>query len=201
MKTKADNVIWWDTKINKEKRSSIKKQKPCILWFTGLSGSGKSVTADAVEHLLFEKGYHTFILDGDNMRYGLNRDLGFSNNDRIENIRRNAEVAKLMVNAGLIVMVTIISPFSEQRKLARNLFSKEEFIEIYMNTPLDLCERRDAKGLYKKARKGEIKEFTGIDSPYEPPETPEITLYTKEQSIIDNANVVIDYLKQKDFIL
>jgi len=155
----------------------LNNQKPSCLWFTGLSGSGKSTLANALEKKLFEMGKRTYILDGDNLRLGLNSDLGFTDSDRVENIRRVTEVAKLMVDAGLIVLVTFISPFDRDRKIARSKFEGGEFIEIYLNTPLEECERRDPKGLYKKARAGMLKNFTGIDSPYEPPSNPDITIH------------------------
>jgi len=163
--------------INKTARSMLNDQKPSCLWFTGLSGSGKSTLANALEKKLFEMGKRTYILDGDNLRLGLNSDLGFTDSDRVENIRRVTEVAKLMVDAGLIVLVTFISPFDRDRKIARSKFEDGEFIEIYLNTPLEECERRDPKGLYKKARAGMLKNFTGIDSPYEPPSNPDITIH------------------------
>ena len=163
--------------INKLARSILNGQKPSCLWFTGLSGSGKSTLANELEKKLFEMGKRTYILDGDNLRLGLNSDLGFTDSDRVENIRRVTEVAKLMVDAGLIVLVTFISPFDRDRKIARSKFEEGEFIEIYLNTPLEECERRDPKGLYKKARAGMLKNFTGIDSPYEPPSNPDITIH------------------------
>lgn len=164
--------------INKEARAALNQQKPICLWFTGLSGSGKSTIANALEQELYKMGKHTYILDGDNMRHGLNHDLGFTEADRIENIRRVAEVAKLMVDAGLIVLATFISPFQKDREMVRNKFQQGEFIEIYVDTPLEECEKRDPKGLYKKAREGLIKNFTGLDSKYEPPTSPEIKVKT-----------------------
>lgn len=173
--------------INKESRSALNQQKSICLWFTGLSGSGKSTLANALEKELFRMGKHTYILDGDNVRHGLNQDLGFTEGDRIENIRRIAEVAKLMVDAGLIVLVTLISPFRKDRQMARDKFHNGEFIEIYVDTSLEECEKRDAKGLYKKARLGLIKNFTGIDSPYEAPHQPELAI---------NSNIKIEKLLQ-----
>ena len=164
---------------------SLNQQRPCVIWFTGLSGSGKSTIANELEKKLFEIGKRTYILDGDNLRHGLNNDLGFSEQDRVENIRRVAEVAKLMVDAGLIVLATFISPYRSDRQAARELFEEGEFIEIFVDTPLDLCESRDPKGLYKKARQGLIKNFTGIDSPYEQPTKAEITIKINELNIID----------------
>jgi adenylyl-sulfate kinase len=170
------------------------------LWFTGLSASGKSTTANAVERKLFELGHHTYLLDGDNVRHGLNKDLGFSDSDRIENIRRIGEMTKLFADAGLIVLSAFISPFRTDRQMVRDLVDEGEFIEIHMATPLSVCEQRDPKGLYQKARKGEIKNFTGIDSSYEAPESPEITLNTAECDIEACADKVIAYLKQNHII-
>src|SRR5574342_262334 len=166
----------------------MKHQRARCLWFTGLSGSGKSTVANLLEKRLHADGKHTYMLDGDNMRHGLNRDLGFTEEDRVENIRRVAEVAKLLVDAGLIVMVAFISPYRAERQLARSLFEDGEFIEIFVDTPLEECERRDVKGLYAKARRGELKNFTAIDSQYEPPELPEIhlrTLETRPEACVD----------------
>jgi len=173
---RAKNVVPQAFSVNQEARSAAKNQAPKVFWFTGLSGSGKSTIANVFEQKLHAMGRHTYILDGDNVRHGLNRDLGFTETDRVENIRRVAEVARLMVDAGLIVLVTFISPFRADRAMARSLFKKGEFIEVFVDTPLEVAEQRDPKGLYAKARKGEIKNFTGIDSPYEAPETPEIRL-------------------------
>jgi bifunctional enzyme CysN/CysC len=171
---RASNIHWQALEIDKRERAALKHQKQRCVWFTGLSGSGKSTLANWVEKRLYAEGRHTYILDGDNVRHGLNRDLGFTAVDRVENIRRIAEVAKLMVDAGLIVLVSFISPYQAERKLARELFDNDEFIEVFVDTPLEECERRDTKGLYAKARCGELKNFTGIDSPYEPPEAPEV---------------------------
>ena len=179
---RAQNIHWQAIEINKEAHASIKNQKACVLWFTGLSGSGKSTIANLVEKRLYSMGHHTFLLDGDNVRHGLNRDLGFTDADRVENIRRVAEVSKLMIDAGLIVLVSFISPFRTERRMARGLVEQGEFFEVYVNTPLAVAEARDPKGLYKKARAGEIKHFTGIDSDYEPPENPELTLDTTQMS-------------------
>ncbi len=175
---RAANVHWQALDVNQQARATIKQQTPKCLWFTGLSGSGKSTIANLVEKRLLAEGKHTYLLDGDNVRHGLNRDLGFSDADRVENIRRVAEVAKLMVDAGLIVIVSFISPFREERRMARELFAAGEFIEVFVDTPLEECERRDVKGLYAKARAGQIPNFTGIDSPYERPEQAEIVLDT-----------------------
>jgi bifunctional enzyme CysN/CysC len=175
---RADNIHWQALDVDKAARARIKGQKPCALWFTGLSGAGKSTIANLLEKRLLAAGKHTYLLDGDNVRHGLNKDLGFTNADRVENIRRIAEVMRLMVDAGLIVMVSFISPFRSERRMARNLVAEGEFLEIFVDTPLAEAERRDTKGLYKKARRGELKHFTGIDSPYEEPEQPEIRIDT-----------------------
>ncbi len=175
---RASNIHWQALEINKQSRATIKHQAPRCVWFTGLSGSGKSTLANLLEKRLHKEGKHTYILDGDNVRHGLNRDLGFTEADRVENIRRVAEVAKLMVDAGLIVLVSFISPFRSERRLARELFAKGEFVEVFVDTPLAECERRDPKGLYAKARRGELKNFTGIDSEYEPPAAAEVHLQT-----------------------
>lgn len=196
----SDNVVWHSHRVLKKNRAIQKKQQPCILWFTGLSGAGKSTVAGAVELKLFEMGHHTYLLDGDNVRYGLNKDLGFSDDDRIENIRRIGETSKLFVDSGLIVLTAFISPFRSDRKLVRDLVNDYEFIEVHISTPIDVCEDRDPKGLYKKARAGQIKNFTGIDSDYEKPLSPEITVNTAELDIEQCANLVIDYLKQKQMI-
>ncbi|MBB4276588.1 sulfate adenylyltransferase subunit CysN [Rhizobium mongolense] len=175
---RADNVHWQATDVNKGARAATKSQRPGVLWFTGLSGSGKSTIANALDRLLHARGKHTYMLDGDNVRHGLNRDLGFTEADRVENIRRVAEVAKLMADAGLIVLVSLISPFRDERRMARELMEEDEFIEIFVDTPLDECARRDPKGLYEKAFAGKIANFTGVSSPYEIPESPELHLET-----------------------
>lgn len=193
-------IVWQEHNIDKLSRSSQKRQKPCILWFTGLSASGKSTTANAVEKKLFELGHHTYLLDGDNVRHGLNKDLGFGDADREENIRRIGEISKLFTDAGLIVLSAFISPFRSDRKMVRELVGEGEFVEIHMSTPLSVCEDRDPKGLYKKARQGSIKNFTGIDSAYEAPESPEITLNTAECDIEACADQVIAYLKHQHII-
>lgn len=195
-----EGIVWHQHHIDKAARSAQKRQKPCILWFTGLSASGKSTIANAVERKLFELGHHTYLLDGDNVRHGLNKDLGFSDSDRIENIRRIGEMAKLFADAGLIVLSAFISPFRADRKMVRDLVGAGEFIEIHMSTPLTVCEQRDPKGLYKKARRGEVKNFTGIDSAYEEPLSPEIILNTAESDIETCADTVIAYLKQNHII-
>ena len=195
-----NNIIWHPHRLSREDRASLKKQKPCILWFTGLSGSGKSTIANRVEEMLFEMKKHTYLLDGDNIRSGLNRDLGFSPQDRVENIRRVAEVARLFVDAGIIVLTAFISPYRSERDSVRESVEEGEFIEIFVDTPLEVCESRDPKGLYKKARAGEIPDFTGIDSDYEEPINPEIVLKTAQMSIDESANEVIAYLKNRGYI-
>jgi bifunctional enzyme CysN/CysC len=173
---RADNVHWQHLDVDRAARARIKGQVPKVLWFTGLSGAGKSTVANLVDKRLHALGYHTFVLDGDNVRHGLNRDLGFTDEDRVENIRRVAEVARLMADAGLIVLVSFISPFRAERRMARELFADGEFLEVFVDVPLEVAEARDVKGLYRKARAGLIPNFTGIDSPYEAPEHPEVHL-------------------------
>ncbi len=194
---RATNIHLQALDVNKEAHARLKSQKPAILWFTGLSGAGKSTIANIVEKRLHAEGRHTYLLDGDNVRHGLNRDLGFTEADRVENIRRVAEVSRLMVDAGLIVLVSFISPFRAERRMARELVAEDEFIEVYCDTPLDVAEARDVKGLYKKARAGEIKNFTGIDSPYEPPEHPEIRLESGARSPEELADAVIALLRAR----
>jgi bifunctional enzyme CysN/CysC len=191
---RASNVHWQALDVNKASRAAQKHQKPAVLWFTGLSGSGKSTIANLIEKRLHLLGHHTYILDGDNVRHGLNKDLGFSDEDRVENIRRVAEVAKLMADAGLIVLVSFISPFAAERRSARELMPKGEFIEVFVDTPIEDCAARDPKGLYAKAMRGEIKNFTGIDSPYERPEAPEIHLKTSGRDPLELAKEVEDYI-------
>lgn len=195
-----NNIVWHDHKITRAERSANKNQKPCLLWFTGLSGSGKSTIANALDVALHERGYHTFLLDGDNVRHGLCQDLGFSNEDRIENIRRVGEVCKLFADAGLIVMSAFISPFASDRRMVRELFPAGEFIEVFMDAPLETCELRDPKGLYQKARAGEIKHFTGIDSPYESPEHPEICLNTSQKTVDECIEALVRFLKELELI-
>lgn len=197
----ADNIVWHDHKITRAERSDNKNQKPCLLWFTGLSGSGKSTIANALDVALHKRGYHTFLLDGDNVRHGLCSDLGFSDNDREENIRRVGEVCKLFADAGLIVMSAFISPFTSDRRMVRKLFPAGEFIEVFMDTPLETCEERDPKGLYRKARSGEIKHFTGIDSPYEIPSHPELRLDTSTMSVEACVETLIAYLLEREMII
>jgi len=191
---RAENVHWQALEVNKRSRAEIKHQRPAVLWFTGLSGSGKSTIANCVEKILHASGKHTYILDGDNVRHGLNRDLGFTNEDRVENIRRVAETAKLMTDAGLIVIVSFISPFKAERQLARELMEEGEFIEIFVDTPIEECARRDPKGLYKKAEAGTLKNFTGISSPYERPENPELHLHTLGHQPLELAERIVDFL-------
>lgn len=196
----STNIVWHAHHVTREERSAQKNQRPCVLWFTGLSGAGKSTLANAVEALLYQKQHHSYILDGDNIRHGLNKGLGFSDADRIENIRRIGEVSKLLVDAGLIALTAFISPFRADRDLVRSLFTGNEFIEIYVQAPLDVCEQRDPKGLYKKARAGEIKNFTGIDSRYEEPVSPELVVNTAQHSLEECARQVVTYLEGKGFL-
>lgn len=197
---RAANIHHHVMKVDQQARALTKQQKPCVLWFTGLSGAGKSTIADLVEQRLHAIGHHTMLLDGDNVRFGLNRDLGFSDEDRVENIRRVGEVSKLMIEAGLITLVSFISPFQSERKMARDLLEDDEFFEIFVDAPLDVCEQRDPKGLYKKARAGEIPNFTGIGSDYEPPENPELRLAAGTDSADDLATQVITMMRAKGII-
>ncbi len=194
------NIVWHDHHVSKEERAKIKGQKSCILWFTGLSGSGKSTIANAVEVKLNELHKHTYLLDGDNIRMGLNKGLGFSDEDRIENIRRIGEVSKLFVDAGTIVLTAFISPFQRERDAVRALVKEGEFVEVFIDTPLEVCESRDPKGLYQKARKGEIPNFTGISSPYEAPVKPEIHIVNDAISIEDVTQQIIDYLEERGYL-
>src|SRR5262249_22156307 len=175
---RAQNVHWQAIDVNKSARSALNGQRPCVLWYTGLSGAGKSTIANLVDKQLHAQGRHTYLLDGDNVRHGLNRDLGFTDADRVENIRRIAEVARLMVDAGLVVGAAFISPFRAERRMARALLAPGEFVEIFVHAPLAVVEQRDPKGLYQKARRGVLKNFTGIDSPYEEPDSPELRIDT-----------------------
>jgi bifunctional enzyme CysN/CysC len=197
---RASNIHWQALSVDRSARARLKHQKPCVLWFTGLSGSGKSTVANLVEKQLFSRGRHTTILDGDNVRHGLNRDLGFTDADRVENIRRVAETAKLMSDAGLIVLVSFISPFRSEREMARGLMPEGEFIEIFVDTPLELAEARDPKGLYARARAGEITNFTGVDSPYEAPNAPDIHLRTAGLEPEALAEQVIGYLEKRGLL-
>jgi len=192
---RGDNLTLHRLAIDKPARAAQKNQRACVLWLTGLSGAGKSATANAVERRLHAMGRHSYTLDGDNLRHGLTRDLGFTAADRVENVRRIAEVARLFVDAGLIVLVSVISPFRDERRMAREMMEEGEFVEVFVDCPIEVCERRDPKGLYRKARAGEIRNFTGVDSAYEPPESPEIVLKTAEHSVDEVAEQVMDYLR------
>jgi bifunctional enzyme CysN/CysC len=191
---RSQNVHWQALDVDKNTRANLKGQRPCVLWFTGLSGAGKSTIANLVEKRLLTLGRHTYLLDGDNVRHGLNKDLGFTDADRVENIRRVAEVARLMADAGLIVLVSFISPFRAERRMARGLLPEGEFVEVFVDTPIQVAEARDPKGLYKKARAGQLKNFTGVDSPYEAPENPEVRLDTTTLSPEDAVEALFDYL-------
>jgi len=191
---RSQNVHWQAIDIDRKQHAALKNQKPAVLWFTGLSGSGKSTIANMVEKKLHRMNRHTFLLDGDNVRHGLNKDLGFTEADRIENIRRVGEVAKLMTDGGLIVITAFISPFQADREMVRSMLPEGEFIEVFIDTPLKVAEARDVKGLYKKARSGELKNFTGIDSPYEAPRNPEVRIDTTVLSPEDAANLIVDTL-------
>jgi len=197
---RATNVHWQAHDVNKDARAELKGQKPAVLWFTGLSGSGKSTIANLVERALFAEGRHTYLLDGDNVRHGLTRDLGFTDADRVENIRRVGEAAKLFVDAGLIVLTAFISPFRSERDMARGLLKDGEFIEIFIDTPLEICMQRDPKGLYQKAKAGEIKNFTGISSPYEAPESPDLTIHTVEADAATHAAAIVAYLRERGYV-
>jgi adenylylsulfate kinase len=186
------NIQFQHFALTQNERAQIKQQSPMCLWMTGLSGAGKSTLANALEQELNKQGKHTYILDGDNLRHGLNSDLGFSEVDRNENVRRAAEAAQLMVDAGLIVIVGLISPFKKERDWARSLFKDNQFKEIYISTSLQECEQRDVKGLYQKARRGEVKDFTGIDSPYEPPENPDVIIDTENKAVSDCVQLILE---------
>ena len=192
---KNSNLIYHQASVTRQRRNNLNKHRSIVLWFTGLSGSGKSTLAHALEEKLFQKGLRTFVLDGDNVRHGLNSNLDFSEADRTENIRRISEVSKLMIEAGLIVMTAFISPFKKDRDEARSLILHDNFIEIYCKASLEVCESRDIKGLYKLARLGEIKNYTGIDSPYEVPENPKLIIDTDKESIEDALAIILSYLK------
>ena len=194
---RAANTYFQSFEVTKTARARLNGQSPVLLWFTGLSGAGKSTIANNLERKLHALGKRTFVLDGDNVRHGLNRDLGFTEADRVENIRRVAEVAKLFVEAGLITIVSFISPFRAEREMARGLMGPDEFVEIFVDTPLEICEQRDPKGLYRKARRGELRNFTGLDSPYERPETPELVLDSFNQHPEDLADRVITFLQRR----
>ncbi len=197
---KDENVIWHQHTVDQNLRAKQKSQKPCVIWFTGLSGSGKSTIAGALENALVARNQHTYLLDGDNVRHGLCGDLGFSDDDRKENIRRIGETAKLMSDAGLIVLSAFISPFTQERDSVRKVLAAGEFIEVHVATSLSVCESRDPKGLYKKARTGEIANFTGISSDYQPPISPELILKTDELSIEQSVAQLINFLTQSGYI-
>lgn len=192
----STNLVWHAHKVSRADRAAQKKQKPAIIWLTGLSGSGKSTLANALEGELLRSGHHSYLLDGDNVRMGLNKNLGFTDADRVENIRRIGEVAKLFADAGLIAITAFISPFRADRDLVRALVPSGEFFEVYVKAPLAICEQRDPKGLYKKARAGQIKQFTGIDSPYEEPTNPELVIDTDTQSLEQSTQLLLSKLKQ-----
>jgi len=194
------NITGYEGLIKKQDRIKLKQQKPCILWFTGLSGSGKSTIANAIEAILYAHNYFTYLLDGDNIRQGLNKDLVFDKDSRIENIRRVGEVAKLFVDSGQIVLTAFISPFINEREMVKNLVETGEFVEIFIDTPLEICENRDPKGLYKKARMGEIKDFTGINSPYEKPMKPDIHILNDRITIEKACDKIIKYLIKNGYI-
>jgi len=197
---RSQNVRWQSLDIDKSARAALMGHKPCVIWFTGLSGAGKSTIANLVEKRLHALGRHTYLLDGDNVRHGLNKDLGFTDADRVENIRRVAEVARLMVDAGLVVLASFISPFRSERRMARTLFGQGEFVEVFVDTPLDVAESRDPKGLYGKARRGDLKNFTGVDSPYEVPEHADLRLDTTRLSAEDSALAVLDHLERAGIV-
>ena len=197
---KATNITWHEATVTAEDREKLLNQKGCVIWFTGLSGSGKSTLANAVEQVLHQQRHHTYVLDGDNVRHGLNKNLGFSPEDREENIRRIGEVAKLFADAGTIVMTAFISPYCADRDRARALIAEDRFVEVFVDCPLNVCEERDTKGLYKKARAGEIKEFTGISAPYEPPMNPEVTVNTAALSIEECAQAVVEALVKAELV-
>jgi adenylyl-sulfate kinase len=194
-----NNIIWHANTVTQDRRETIKTQRACVLWFTGLSAAGKSTLANLVENKLNQMRQHTYLLDGDNIRHGLNGDLGFSDAHRVENIRRITELTRLFVDAGLIVISALISPFRADRDLARSLHSGR-FIEIYLDTPIEICEQRDKKGLYKKARLGQIANFTGIDSPYEPPSNPELIIKTHEEATDASVQKIINFLIEQKFV-
>jgi adenylylsulfate kinase len=197
---KLNNITWHQSTVTKKNRQLLNGHKSCVLWFTGLSGSGKSTLANAVDFQLFKQGFRSYVLDGDNIRHGLNKDLRFGNYDRKENIRRIGEVAKLFVDSGQIVSSAFISPFRKDRAIVRSMFEEQEFIEIFLNCPIHVCEDRDPKGLYKKARQGEIPDFTGINSSYEIPDCPEIIIETNTTTIEESIQQIFAYLKVKKIL-
>ena len=200
MRENKENIVWHESAVTKHKRRTQNGHQSFILWFTGLSASGKSTVANALSHSLFQLGKQAYVLDGDNVRHGLNHDLGFSEEDRKENIRRIGEVSKLFIDSGQIVLTAFISPYREDRELVRNLVEEREFIEVYVHCSIEECERRDPKGLYKKARKKEIIHFTGISAPYEKPHNPEIILDTENNSIEECVDYLLNALKNKQLI-
>jgi adenylylsulfate kinase len=193
-------VVWHSHPVDQQTRAAQKSQEPLVIWFTGLSASGKSTIAGVLEQILTKQGYHTYLLDGDNVRHGLCRDLGFSDDDRKENIRRVGEVAKLATDAGLIVLAAFISPFRSDRRIVRDILPQNQFVEVFVDTPLEICKQRDPKGLYEKAERGEIKQFTGIDSPYETPEAAEVYLDAETQSVAESVNQLLEFLYQSDVL-
>lgn len=195
-----DDVHWQVMEVTRDARARMKGQRPAIVWFTGLSGAGKSTIANLVEKKLHALGKHTYLLDGDNVRFGLNKDLGFTEADRMENVRRASEVSRLMADAGIMTLVSFISPFRAERERARSLVSPGEFVEVFIDTPLAVAEQRDPKGLYRKARRGELKNFTGIDSPYEAPERPEVRVDTTALSPEDAAGQVVEFLRGRGLL-
>ena len=195
-----NNIVWHEHKVDKQSRANHIKQRPFVIWFTGLSGSGKSTLANLLEQKLLNNKHFTYLLDGDNIRHGLCGDLGFSGKDRVENIRRISEVSKLFVDAGLIVITAFISPFRDDRNFCRSLLDGQEFVEVFVDTPIEICEKRDPKGLYQKARQGDIKDFTGIDSPYEEPENPEIHLKFDGESPEQAVDQIYSQLMDKGYI-
>ncbi len=197
---KATNIVWSHSEITKKKRQHLNGHRSAVLWFTGLSGAGKSTVANALEQRLHHLQMRTYLLDGDNVRHGLNKDLGFGDSDRTENIRRIGEVSRLFVDAGVMVLTAFISPFRSDRNLVRELMNKAEFIEVYVKCPLAVCEERDVKGLYRRARAGEIPNFTGIDSPYEEPDAPEVVIDTAEMTLDQCVDAILDYLMQEGYI-
>ena len=198
--TKSTNIVWHESSVTKEDRQKLNNHKSGVLWFTGLSGSGKSTVSVALEKEIHALGIRTYLLDGDNVRHGLNKNLGFSPEDRTENIRRIGEVGKLMSDAGVLTLSAFISPYQEDRDQVRALLEEDEFIEIYVKCSVDTCETRDPKGLYKKARAGEIKGFTGIDAPYEEPVNPEIVIETDKQTLEESVQAITDYLKKAGYL-
>lgn len=192
----GSNVVWHSHPVDQGTRAGQKSQRPLVIWFTGLSASGKSTIAGALEQILTVQGYHTYLLDGDNVRHGLCKDLGFSDADRTENIRRIGEIARLMADAGLIVLTAFISPFRADRQIARDILPPEQFIEVFVDTPIDVCRSRDPKGLYARADRGEIKQFTGVDSPYEPPERPDVHIHSDRLSVAESVNQLLAHLHQ-----